>query len=73
MKQLSAEAAMLPLREITDIQNADASSIRSTGIEDFKNSLKNVMATVKQDDLDKYKQWNDKYGSFPITDEMLAD
>ena len=73
LKQLSSESAMIPLREITDITNIEASSIRSTGLPDFKEALKNVMATVKGDDLDKYMQWNDKYGSFPITKEMLAD
>ena len=73
LKQLSSEAAMIPLREITDITNIDANSIRSTGLPDFKVAIGNVMATVKSDDLDKYKEWNDRFGSFPITEEMLAD
>ena len=62
---------MMPLRCITDIANIDAAHIRATNLEDFKEALKNVKATVNQDDLQKFKDWNDKYGSFPISEEML--
>ena len=73
LKGLSAEAAMLPLREITDITTCDAATIRPTGLKDFIEALVNVKATVKQEHLAHFKEWNDKYGSFPITDEMLKD
>ena len=73
LKMLSAEAAMIPLREITDITNVEAGDIRSTNLKDFEMALDNVKATVRADDLAKFKDWNDKYGSFPITDEMLKD
>ena len=46
LKGLSAEAAMIPLRSITDIANIDAANIRPTGIDDFKEALVNVKATV---------------------------
>lgn len=46
LKILSQEAAMMPLRSITDISNIDACNIRSTNLEDFKEALKNVKATV---------------------------
>lgn len=62
---------MMPLRSITDITNIDASNIRPTELQDFKEALQNVKATVNQDDLQKFKDWNDKYGSFPISEEML--
>ena len=32
LKALCTESAMIPLRQITDIQNADASTIRATGL-----------------------------------------
>ena len=73
LKGLVTEAAMIPLRQITDIANIDAANIRPTGLEDFKEAIKNVKPTVKQDDLDKYREWNDRYGSFPITEQMLKD
>jgi SpoVK/Ycf46/Vps4 family AAA+-type ATPase len=46
LKALSAEAAMIPLRSIEDIENVDASNIRALTIEDFRTALENVKATV---------------------------
>ena len=73
LKALSAEAAMIPLRSIEDIANVDINNIRPLDITDFKEALRNVKATVNQKDLAKFLEWNDKYGSFPITEEQLAD
>ena len=42
---------MMPLRSITDIANIDANNIRATELQDFKDALCNVKATVNQDDL----------------------
>ena len=42
---------MMPLRTITDIANIDAANIRATNLDDFKEALMNVKATVNQDDL----------------------
>lgn len=46
LKALSAEAAMIPLRSIEDIENVDASNIRPLTIDDFRTALENVKATV---------------------------
>ena len=46
LKALSAEAAMIPLRSIEDIENCDAANIRPLTIEDFRVALDNVKATV---------------------------
>ena len=46
LKALCQEAAMMPLRSITDIVNIDAANIRPTNLEDFIEALKNVKATV---------------------------
>ena len=71
LKVLSTEAAMMPLRSITDIANIDASKIRPTNLEDFKEALKNTLATVKLDDIIRFKEWNDRFGSFPMDEDML--
>lgn len=46
LKNLCQEAAMMPLRSITDITNIDAAHIRATELQDFKEALANVKATV---------------------------
>jgi len=73
LKQLSAEAAMVPLRSITDIANVDVDNIRPLELTDFQDALTNVKASVNTDDLAKFMEWNDKYGSFPIKEEDLKD
>ena len=73
LKALSTEAAMMPLREITDVQNCDAQNIRPLRMQDFVDALKNVRATVDSKLLQKYLDWNDQYGSYPITAEDLKD
>ncbi len=67
LKSLSAEAAMVPLRSIEDIENVDVNNIRPVNIKDFKEAIRHVKATVNQKDLQKFLEWNDTYGSFPIT------
>ncbi len=42
LKCLSQEAAMMPLREITDVQNCDISNIRPLKLKDFEEAFKNV-------------------------------
>lgn len=51
LKNLSVEAAMIPLRSITDIANVDINNIRATGLQDFKDALRNVKASVNSDAL----------------------
>lgn len=46
LKVLSTEAAMMPLREIADVQNCDAESIRPLNLADFEAGLLNVRASV---------------------------
>lgn len=73
MKNLMGEAAMIPLRQLADFQNIDANSIRPINLEDMKQALENVKATVCQDDLDKFIAWNNQYGSFPLKKEDISD
>lgn len=64
---------MIPLRSITDIANVDINNIRPTNLQDFKDALRNVKASVNGNDLQHFMDWNDKYGSFPISKEDLED
>lgn len=73
LANLSKEAAMMPLRGLDDIVNADINNIRPLGIDDFKEGLINVRPSVKGDDLEKFMDWNNKFGSFPVTEEDLKD
>ena len=45
LNALCAEAAMIPLRSIEDIQNIDIDNIRPLVLADFKQALNNVKAT----------------------------
>mmetsp|Transcript_28472 Transcript_28472/g.20564 ORF Transcript_28472/g.20564 Transcript_28472/m.20564 type:complete len:88 (+) Transcript_28472:74-337(+) len=51
LKSLGAEAAMMPLRSIDDIANVDINNIRPLNLSDFEEALRNVKASVNQDDL----------------------
>ena len=59
LKALCAEAAMIPLRAIDDIINVDIDNIRPLVLNDFTEALNNVKATVNQNDLRKFLEWND--------------
>lgn len=71
LKTLCAEAAMIPLRSIEDIENVDIDNIRPLTLTDFKEAILNVKATVNQSELKKYLEWNDMNGSYPIREEDL--
>ena len=70
---VAKEAAYIPLREVTDVLSVDMSNIRPLKLNDFKEALKNVKASVNDKDLGKFLQWNEDYGSFPMKEEDLAD
>ena len=50
---------MVPLRSIEDIENVDISNIRPLTLEDFKHALSFVKATVNQNDLKKFLEFNE--------------
>ena len=60
---------MIPLRSLTDIANVDINNIRATNLADYITAFRNVKASVNQKDLQHFLDWNDKYGSFPISAE----
>lgn len=67
MKSLSQEAAMIPLRSITDIEHVSVNNIRPTTFVDFKQAFRNVKASVNDKDLQHFLDWNDRFGTFAIT------
>ena len=73
LKNLSVEAAMIPLRSLTDIASVDINNIRPTGLKDFREALCHTKASVNSSQLKHFLDWNDKYGSFPITQTDLDD
>lgn len=73
LKNLAVEAAMIPLRSILDIASVDINNIRATDLSDFREALKSSKPSVNTSQLQHFLDWNDKYGSFPISKEDLAD
>ncbi|XP_066929245.1 fidgetin-like protein 1 [Clytia hemisphaerica] len=63
MASLCREAALGPIRMITDIQNINADDVRPVNLHDFHMALQNVRPSVSQDDLKLYSDWNKTYGS----------
>ena len=51
LKNLSVEAAMIPLRSIMNIATVDINNIRATGLQDFKDALLNSKASVNSEQL----------------------
>lgn len=63
MANLCREAALGPIRSITDIQCIDADQVPPILFKDFDAALHQVRASVSEKDLDLYTQWNTLYGS----------
>mmetsp|Transcript_29334 Transcript_29334/g.51489 ORF Transcript_29334/g.51489 Transcript_29334/m.51489 type:complete len:291 (-) Transcript_29334:70-942(-) len=61
---LSGEAAMGPMREISDIRNVAETNVRPINVSDYYKGLKQVRASVHVSELKHYIEWNRKYGSF---------
>ncbi|KFM75529.1 Fidgetin-like protein 1, partial [Stegodyphus mimosarum] len=63
---LCKEAAMGPIRSIgpENIKTVSLEQVRSINLNDFYDALKQVRASVVQDDLNYYTEWNKKFGSF---------
>lgn len=65
IKALCQEASMFPMREIeiSQLEKVSASAVRPTNFNDFLMALENVRASVSQNDLQQYIDWNQTYGS----------
>jgi SpoVK/Ycf46/Vps4 family AAA+-type ATPase len=63
MDGLIREAALGPIRDITDIANVNINEVRPIMYQDFKEALSQVKASVSDRDLDNYKQFELEFGS----------
>eukprot|EP01080_Neovahlkampfia_damariscottae_P011178 gene11178-3999_t len=63
MKSLCQEAALNPIRELTDIRNVNLEDLRPITCSDFMLGLESTRPSVSQDDLKQYEEWNQKFGS----------
>lgn len=67
---LCREAAYGPIRDLTDslsyggISGLDSSSVGPITYDHFMKAFKQVKASVSQDELQHYVQWNALFGSF---------
>jgi fidgetin-like protein 1 len=72
MHALCTEAALGPIRQLTSmgvtsssqLMGLDASTVPAVALEHFQSALKQVRASVSQADLEGYRVWNEKFGSF---------
>lgn len=65
---LCKEAAMGPIRCIgpENIKTVSLDQVRPISLSDFTHALRQVRASVAEDDLNYYLEWNKKFGSFGI-------
>lgn len=65
---LCKEAAMGPIRCIgpENIKTVSIDQVRPIILNDFLDALRQVRASVAQDDLNYYLEWNKKFGSFGV-------
>ncbi|PRD29521.1 UNVERIFIED_CONTAM: fignl1 [Trichonephila clavipes] len=68
VSHLCKEAAMGPIRSIgpENIKTVSLDQVRPINLNDFFDALRQVRASVAQDDLDYYLEWNKKFGSFGV-------
>ena len=71
MHALCREAAMGPMRDPgCDIRQMASDSVRPICMRDFDQAMRQVRASVAQDQLGALVEWDRQYGSFgPMTEE----
>ena len=67
MDGLCREAAIGPIRSISDILNISTNDVRPISCQDFEEALTQVRASVSNQDLELYLDWNHKFGSVSKT------
>lgn len=63
LKALTSDAAMGPIREISDIANIETGQIPPVQESHFIESLRIIRPSTSQSMLKTYRDWNDQYGS----------
>ncbi|OMJ18244.1 Fidgetin-like protein 1 [Smittium culicis] len=67
MNGLCREAALGPIRSISDIRNVDLNDVEPVNYEHFVVALKQIRASVSSTDLDFYIDWDSKFGSMGLS------
>lgn len=67
MDNLCREAALGPIRSITNILEISPDQVRPIVMADFVAAMSQVRASVSSRDLDLYLDWNEKFGSLAAT------
>eukprot|EP01155_Anaeramoeba_flamelloides_P044536 Anaeramoba_flamelloidesc38226_g1_i2.p1 GENE.c38226_g1_i2~~c38226_g1_i2.p1 ORF type:complete len:139 (+),score=35.39 c38226_g1_i2:309-725(+) len=67
------EAALSPIREISDILSIDVNTVRNINYKDFEKALEKVKPSVSKNDLEKCREFNKRYGTYPETEEQEMD
>ncbi|XP_023741378.1 ATPase family AAA domain-containing protein FIGL1 [Lactuca sativa] len=74
MTNLVKDASMGPIREIleqgAEITNLKMEDMRSVTLQDFKDALQEVRTSVSQNELGKYEEWNNQFGSLSTSKTM---
>lgn len=63
MDGLIREAALGPIREITDINGVSLNDVRGVNLVDFKQALRQVRKSVGEQELKQYEKFVDEFGS----------
>ena len=63
MTGLCKEASMMPLRDVINLETVELSDIRPITLDDFREAMSQVRASVSEKDLEGYLEWNDKFGT----------
>eukprot|EP00388_Colpodella_angusta_P023252 GDKJ01059363.1.p1 GENE.GDKJ01059363.1~~GDKJ01059363.1.p1 ORF type:complete len:364 (-),score=36.24 GDKJ01059363.1:75-1145(-) len=78
IKSLAREAAMGPVRDVRlkvgnvvgkDITTLSSKDVRPVSFKDCKIALKRIKPSVGSAELVRYDNWNEKFGSFPMTQD----
>jgi SpoVK/Ycf46/Vps4 family AAA+-type ATPase len=64
MSSLTKEAALGPIRDLHDIMNIDAQSVRKIELQDFTAALDQIRPSVSEKEIGRYLEWNEQFGSF---------
>ncbi|KJE95269.1 fidgetin-like protein 1 [Capsaspora owczarzaki ATCC 30864] len=69
MSHLCKEAALGPIRCISDLSSISADQVRPIQYVDFDKAFRQVRASVSQKDLEGYIKWNTQFGSSGIGEQ----
>ena len=69
MMSVLREAAMMPIRNIDDINNVQLDNLRGVNVKDFMDAIELVKPSVSEKTIAQYVQWNKDFGSFQFDEK----